>query len=226
MLKSAKVIGLFFAVGAISFTTGWMLSSKPMQFNIVIVENSAEQEEYDSSQFNSDQDHQSSNKVNLERGQLSNEKVVVENDSILTDTTVMVKDSLLSTSDSTFNQKDTSISKNEGSIKILEEQLMQTRSIQVKNNIKVEKTVADSLLSNDLGINNQERKTYLLEFWKHPLNSKGYKMNGSKIVLYGIDPNYEVTLTREARGLILRAGAEKMILRDAEKFQKFTFVGD
>lgn len=46
----------------------------------------------------------------------------------------------------------------------------------------------DSLLSKDISaLNNNKRDKLLVEFWKSPINYKGYKTGKNKLVLFGID---------------------------------------
>ncbi|GAB4134706.1 MAG: hypothetical protein Fur0041_08230 [Bacteroidia bacterium] len=71
----------------------------------------------------------------------------------------------------------------EDNIVVKKDQLIATRSIAVvmlsqdKNN--------DSLIRTEAGIKDESGKQLTFEFWKSPLNYKGYKMSRSRVVLFG-----------------------------------------
>lgn len=60
------------------------------------------------------------------------------------------------------------------------------------------KSVADSLLEKVSGIKGEKKNTgkvlVNVEFWKSPVNYKGYKMGKNKLVLFGLDPEKPVLL--------------------------------
>ena len=225
MLKSLKVILLILGTTAAGFTAGWLVSSKRLEFTIQYVRSKAPVLVDNTDTGAYDENKEGVSRIPKDDNDLDAKVLrdTLANDSLmtLTDSIVVSQDTLtiLSAGTDTLSQQ-------EEKILIKEEKLIESRSVQVSARHKPPQSMADSLLAEDLGIQDNDRKTYLVEFWEHPLNSRGYKMNGSKIVLYGVDPNHKVELTRENRGLILKAGAEKMLLKSTEKFQKFTFVAE
>jgi len=62
----------------------------------------------------------------------------------------------------------------------------------------------------------------LVEFWKSPVNYKGYSFNGKKLVLYGLDKPYAISLYIEKKdiSLKLKDGFSAKLIKDNE-FHKF-----
>jgi hypothetical protein len=62
----------------------------------------------------------------------------------------------------------------------------------------------------------------LVEFWKSPVNYKGYSFNGKKLVLYGFDKPYAVSLYIEKKEISLKLndGFSAKLIKDNE-FHKF-----
>lgn len=217
MLKFIKIF-LILIIGAVGgFVGGWVASSDEYHINI------QENNELTSHQFDT-----------LEKQNVDRQKPIEQNDKIIGRATiqekVVKKDSLKINNTDVVPQNDSTVDsariKNSvgDKIKIKKEKLIDTRTIYVKKRDKLSTSKADSLLSKDLDIQFNNRSFYVVEFWEHPLGSRGYKMNGGKILLYGINPDLNIQLIGSQDRLILKYGTEKILLQDAEKFQKFTFV--
>lgn len=85
------------------------------------------------------------------------------------------------------------------------------------NTLSQKNRETDSALASMSDVDNPPKPSnYRVEFWKSPLNYKGYKMSSDKIVLYGIDPNTPVSLTIEkgAYYLLVNKGAYKLDFTD------------
>jgi hypothetical protein len=90
-----------------------------------------------------------------------------------------------------------------------------------KKNKETDSTLAAMSDVNDL----KEQTNYRIEFWKSPLNYKGYKMSRGKIILYGINPITSVNLTLEEGDyyLLVNQGAFKVDFTDDYKpFERIT----
>ena len=61
----------------------------------------------------------------------------------------------------------------------------------------------------------------LVEFWKSPLNSKGYQFNGKKLILYGIDPPYKINLLTAEDDLYLQLNKKYYYLERDSKFHSY-----
>jgi hypothetical protein len=55
-------------------------------------------------------------------------------------------------------------------------------------------TNGDSLVKHMAGVTSKENNQYLLEFWRTPLNSKGYRFMKNKIMLYGFVDHSNILL--------------------------------
>lgn len=216
MLKSVKLIAIILIPTSVAFVVGYWVSPSTMDIHLHVHVN--------------DQTKRLKGEPTEHRKEDTSEKKVVPEEnktsvsldsSSIQDTIVM--DTTLIALDSNFViPRDTSGEE----ILIKREKLLETISLKVRDKVKTNQSMADSLMAEDLGISNKAHKNYSIEFWQHPLNSRGYKMNGSKIVVYGLDPDHQMELVRDQRGLIFYVGAETILLKDSEQFQKFTFVSE
>ncbi len=103
------------------------------------------------------------------------------------DNEALVSDSLkgLSVKDTMFT-----VNPESSDIVVRKDELLSTKTLEVNNLSPVAKASAkDSLLQKVSGMKddkNSASQFFNIEFWKSPLNYKGYKMSKYKIVLYGI----------------------------------------
>jgi hypothetical protein len=67
---------------------------------------------------------------------------------------------------------------------------------------------------------------YDIEFWKSPLNSRGYRMGKRKIALYGIDPSKNIALYQLEEGLFLQTDKSVFRLEPSSEFRSFKAVSD
>lgn len=89
---------------------------------------------------------------------------------------------------------DNTATDDDSDIVVMTNQLVSTVNIPLRNNDtgmvnrKIEET--DSTLAAMSDVPDSKNATsYRVEFWKSPLNYKGYKMSDGKIILYGINPD-------------------------------------
>ena len=130
----------------------------------------------------------------------------------------------------TLNQKTSNIAQQDSDVVVMTNQLVSVLSVPLKNRdtVKLNKKTqeTDSTLSNmsDVG-NTKEPLQYRVEFWKSPLNYKGYKMSKGKIVLYGINPVSPVNLMVQESNyyLLVNQSAYKVEYTDDYKpFERIT----
>ncbi len=79
-------------------------------------------------------------------------------------------------------------------IKILKEQKIGSKNIEIIY-LKTEKlSKKDSLLNQIIEVEPVNNKSIIIEFWESPIDFKGYKMSKSKIIVYGLEPqlNYDI----------------------------------
>lgn len=110
---------------------------------------------------------------------------------------------------------------NDSDIVVMTNQLVSVLSAHLQNkdtstvNKKTEEADSTIAAMSDVGAPPQSAD-WRIEFWKSPLNYKGYKMSMGKIVLYGINPDTPVNLTLEqgAYYLLVNRGAYRLDFTD------------
>ena len=82
-----------------------------------------------------------------------------------------------------------SLIKGEPDINIATDELLSVKNVKIIK-ITPSASAGDSLAAEVAGVNENTSDLYFIEFWKTPLNSKGYRFSKNKILLYGfIDYN-------------------------------------
>ncbi len=87
----------------------------------------------------------------------------------------------------------------EENINVLKEELIGIKNVVVKDfdNSRQYKSSSDSLLSAMSGINEARKNDFfMIEFWKTPLNSKGYKMTRNRLLVYGLQETPDIALIK------------------------------
>ncbi len=111
---------------------------------------------------------------------------------------------------------------------VMTNQLVSVISAPLKNKDSVNKKneETDSALEAMSDINDTKAPVFFrVEFWKSPLNYKGYKMSRGKVVLYGINPVATATVTIEGGTdyLLINESAFRMEYTDDYKpFERIT----
>ncbi len=97
-----------------------------------------------------------------------------------------------------FNNVNDSSYQESETYKVLKEELISVKNIYVKVLSPKEKTSSsDSLIASLAGITTpDEKEFFMIEFWKTPLNSKGYKMTRSRLLIYGYAENPDVSIIK------------------------------
>ncbi|HXB41030.1 MAG TPA: hypothetical protein VNZ49_10845 [Bacteroidia bacterium] len=94
--------------------------------------------------------------------------------------------------DSSYNESET--------YRVLKEELQSVKNIYVKVVGPKEKNDnKDSLIASLAGVTMpDEKEFFMIEFWKTPLNSKGYKMTRSRLLIYGFNEAADLQLVKDA----------------------------
>ena len=84
-------------------------------------------------------------------------------------------------------------------------------------------SLTEMLAAKSAGRNAQFSKPVMVyvEFWRSPVNFRGYKFNGKKLVVYGINYPYEIYLLRDGDDIILRNTHNEFVLTRDNNFHKF-----
>jgi hypothetical protein len=82
--------------------------------------------------------------------------------------------------------------------RVLKEELQSVKNIYVKVIGPKEKTSSkDSMIASLAGVAMPDDKEFfMIEFWKTPLNSKGYKMTRSRLLIYGYNEGSDLQLVK------------------------------
>lgn len=112
---------------------------------------------------------------------------------------------------------------------VRKDELIDSKNIQITL-LQGEETAnpSDSLLEKISGIKNTKRSSSALkvEFWKSPINYKGYKMTKNKIVLFGIGQDDNIKLFQLEEHLYLKQNSNCYKLIFSDDFRQFEKVSD
>ncbi|HEX7413624.1 MAG TPA: hypothetical protein VF411_06215 [Bacteroidia bacterium] len=95
---------------------------------------------------------------------------------------------------------------NSENYQVLKEELISVKNMYVKTLTPEEKTnTADSLAASLANVSTPAKEEFfMIEFWKTPLNSKGYKMTRSRLLIYGYPENTDLALIKRNDNYYLR----------------------
>lgn len=118
----------------------------------------------------------------------------------------------------------------DSNVVVMTNQLVSVLSVHLHNNdtntVNKKSQETDSALASMSDVDAPKGRTnYRIEFWKSPLNYKGYKMSEGKIILYGISPVTPVNLTVDegAYYIVVNQGAYRLGFTDDYKpFERVT----
>ena len=87
---------------------------------------------------------------------------------------------------------------------------------------------SDSLLEKISGIKNQKRSASAIkiEFWRSPINYKGYKMTKNKVVLFGVNQEDDIRLYQMEENIYLKQNSNCFRLLFSDEFKQFEKVSD
>jgi hypothetical protein len=119
-----------------------------------------------------------------------------------------VTDSAVKENGSTLAFENSSLQlENQETINVLKEELVGVKNIYLKDfdNNRLYKSSKDSLLSVVSGVTEPKKNDFfMVEFWKTPLNSKGYKMTRNRVLIYGLTDKSDVALVKVSDNYYLK----------------------
>ncbi len=134
---------------------------------------------------------------------------------------------LISTYSNTSNNE-ISVS-NDENINVLKEELVGVKNLYLKDFDANSgfKSISDSALTAMSGItSNKKSEFYMIEFWKTPLNSKGYKMTRNRVLIYGIKEKEDLTLIKLNENYYLKNNSEVFKLNYSPDFKPMERVNE
>lgn len=125
------------------------------------------------------------------------------------------------------NVNDSSFHESEA-YRVLKEELVSVKNLYVKVLTPKEKTdPSDSLIASLAGVSTPaEQEFFMIEFWKTPLNSKGYKMTRSRLLIYGYPENADVAIIKLNDNYYLRNNSLVYKLNYSSEFRPLERAGE
>jgi hypothetical protein len=111
-----------------------------------------------------------------------------------------------------------------GDYVVLRDKLLLTRSINILSKNKDERQNPSDVLIERINTDNFFSDRITVEFWESPIEYQGYRLNKTKLILFGINPNdfFELVNTNEGH-LMMKSGGQTAILYPTEKYRNFNF---
>jgi hypothetical protein len=137
-------------------------------------------------------------------------------------------DSNLISSYSNTNNNEVAVSDDEN-INVLKEELIGVKNLYLKDYDANSgfKSISDSALTAMSGItSNKKNDFYMIEFWKTPLNSKGYKMTRNRVLIYGLKEKEDLTLIKLNENYYLKNNSEVFKLSYSPDFKPMDRVNE
>ncbi len=117
-----------------------------------------------------------------------------------------------------------SIINSDASINVVVDQLLSSKLIKIIN--LTNSNSNDSLAQNVAGVNSTQSDSYVMEFWKTPLNSKGYRFQKNKIMLYGINDHNDLLLYQFEGRYFIKSFEVVYELESSQDFQPLVKVNN
>ncbi|MBK6523003.1 MAG: hypothetical protein IPG08_12110 [Sphingobacteriaceae bacterium] len=117
-----------------------------------------------------------------------------------------------------------SISNSDARINVVVDQLLSSKLIKIIN--LTNSNSNDTLAQNVSGVNSIQSDSYVMEFWKTPLNSKGYRFQKNKIMLYGINDHNDLLLYQFEGRYFIKSFEVVYELESTQDFQPLVKVNN
>ncbi len=113
----------------------------------------------------------------------------------------------------------------EDAINIAQEELLSVKNIKVINLDNESKK--DTLTGQLAGVTNAEfPNLFFVEFWKTPLNSKGYRMTRNRVILYGLSDFSSITIYKVDDSYYLKNDDVVYKISSGTEFKPMELVND
>ncbi|MGL4599604.1 MAG: hypothetical protein ACRCYO_18915 [Bacteroidia bacterium] len=107
---------------------------------------------------------------------------------------------------------------------VRKDELLGQRTVSLQNLDQT--SLADSLLRAEAGVKEEPARSITIEFWKSPLNYKGYKMSRSKLILFGMGQEDQVSLVKLDQRLYLKSSMAVYRVENTSDFRQLERVND
>lgn len=114
--------------------------------------------------------------------------------------------------------------KDDESIHVAKEELISVKNVKV---INLDNDVKDTLTGQLAGVSSNDfSNVFFIEFWKTPLNSKGYRMTRNRVILYGLEDFSGVTIYKADDNYYLKSQDQVYKLSVGTEFKPMERVVD
>lgn len=93
-------------------------------------------------------------------------------------------------------------------------------------NLDTPAPVADSLARKEAGVRDEPPRIITVEYWKSPLNYKGYKLTRSRLVLFGLTQEDQVALYKFDNSIFLKSTTGVFRLEPSSDFRQMERITD
>jgi hypothetical protein len=119
---------------------------------------------------------------------------------------------------------DSLIKADDGEINVAKEELLSVKNIKL---IDLDRLQKDTLSAELAGVNPENTQDlFFVEFWKTPLNSKGYRMTRNRIILYGFSDFSSMNLYKVDNVFYLKSEEQVYKLSTGSEFMPMERVND
>lgn len=116
-----------------------------------------------------------------------------------------------------------SLIKEDTEINVAKEELLSVKNIKL---IDLDKSQKDTLSAKLAGVNEDNSTLFFVEFWRTPLNSKGYRMAKNRIILYGFSDFSSINLYKVDDTYYLKSEDQVYKLSSSSDFLPMERVSD
>lgn len=107
---------------------------------------------------------------------------------------------------------------------VLRDRLLQTQKIKIQKDFAPATNNATDKLIDKMSSDDFFSDVLIVEFWESPIDYQGYRMNKTKLILFGVNPNESFILRENEPGKItMTSGEFSAILQATEKYRSFNF---
>jgi hypothetical protein len=105
---------------------------------------------------------------------------------------------------------------------VLRDKILASKTVPILNSNLHQSKDASDVLAQKMSNDQWFGETINVEFWESPIGYEGYRLNKTKLILFGVNPLDELSLTYIKQGyLLLHLGAFKTKLYPTENFLTF-----
>jgi hypothetical protein len=111
-----------------------------------------------------------------------------------------------------------------GEYVVLRDKLLLSKNVNIIVKNRDERGNPSDILIERISSDNFFADRITVEFWESPIEYQGYRLNKTKLILFGINPNdsFELINTHEGH-LLMNSGGQSAILYPTEKYRNFNF---